>query len=118
VLWGAFNGQVQLKPQGGVNALAWVAGAQYAIGPLTFAASYINYQQQGAAAMINKSQSYNDELAAGITYAVAPGFTAYAEYLYGQTHQGGVSQITGATGTTANNDWHGQSLVIGTRVQW
>ena len=118
VLWGAFNGQVQLKPQGGVNAIAWVAGAQYAIGPLTFAASYINYQQQGAAAMINKSQSYNDELAAGITYAVAPGFTAYAEYLYGQTHQGGVSQITGATGTTANNDWHGQSLVIGTRVQW
>jgi len=118
VLWGAFNGQVQLKPQGGANAVAWVGGAQYAIGPLTMAASYINYQQQGAAAMINKSQSYNDELAAGITYSVAPGLNAYAEYLYGQTHQGGVSQISGATATSANNDWHGQSFIIGTRVQW
>ena len=118
VLWGAFNGQVQLKPQGGANAVAWVGGAQYAVGPLTIAASYINYQSQGAAAMINKSQSYNDELAAGITYSIAPGLNAYAEYLYGQTHQGGVSQISGSTGTSANNDWHGQSFVLGTRVQW
>jgi predicted porin len=118
VLWGAYNGQVGLKPQGGVNAVAWVGGAQYAVGPLTIAASYINYQSQGAAAMINKSQSYNDELAAGITYSIAPGLTAYAEYLYGQTHQGGVSQISGSTGTSANNDWHGQSMIIGTRVQW
>ena len=118
VLWGAFNGQVGLKPQGGVNAVAWVGGAQYAVGPLTIAASYINYQSQGAAAMINKSQSYNDELAAGITYSIAPGLNAYAEYLYGQTHQGGVSQISGSTGTSANNDWHGQSFIVGTRVQW
>jgi len=118
VLWGAFNGQVNLKPQGGANAVAWVGGAQYAIGPLTIAASYINYQSQGAAAMINKSQSYNDEFAAGVTYSIAPGLNAYAEYIYGQTHQGGVSQISGSTGTSANNDWHGQSMVIGTRVQW
>ena len=118
VLWGAYNGQVSLKPQGGANAVAWVGGAQYAIGPLTIAASYINYQQQGAAAMINKSQSFNDELAAGITYSVAPGLNAYVEYVYGQTHQGGVSQITGSTGTSANNDWHGQAMVIGTKVQW
>ena len=60
VLWGAFNGQVGLKPQGGVNAVAWVGGVQYAVGPLTIAATYMNYQSQGAAAMINKSQSYND----------------------------------------------------------
>ena len=118
VLWGAYNGQVGLKPQGGVNAVAWVGGAQYAVGPLTIAASYFNYQSQGAAAMINKSQSYNDGLAAGITYSIAPGLNAYAEYLYGQTHQGGVSQISGATNTSANNDWHGQSFIIGTRVQW
>ena len=118
VLWGAFNGQVNLKPQGGANAVAWVGGAQYAVGPLTLAASWINYQSQGAAAMINKSQSYNNEFAAGATYSIAPGLNAYAEYLYGQTHQGGVSQITGTTGTSANNDWHGQSFIIGTRVQW
>ena len=123
VLWGAFNGQVGLKPQGGVNAVAWVAGAQYAVGPLTISATYMNYQSQGNATMINKSQSYNDGLSAGVSYAVAPGLMAYAEYIYGQTHQGGVNQITGSAGslgvgTSANNDWHGQSFILGTRVQW
>jgi outer membrane protein OmpU len=118
VLWGAYNNQVQLKPQGGVNAVAWVAGAQYAIGPLTFAASYLNFQSQGQAAMINKSQSYFDGVAAGVTYSIAPGLNAYGEYLYGQSHQGGVNQLTGATNTSANNDNHGQSFIIGTRVQW
>ena len=116
VLWGAYNGQVALKPQGGVNAVAWVGGVQYAVGPWTFDASYINYQSQGSAAMINKSQSYNDEFAAGANFAIAPGLTAYAEYLYGQTHQGGVSQITG--GSSTNDNWHGQSFILGTRVSW
>jgi hypothetical protein len=118
VLWGAYNGQVSLKPQGGVNALAWTAGATYAVGPLTLGAAYLNYQSQGAAAMINKSQSYNSGAIASVVYSIAPGLNAYADYLYTQTHQGGVSQITGATGTSANNDWHGQSFIIGTRVQW
>ncbi len=45
VLWGSFNNQVQLKPDGvgSPNAVAWVGGAQYAIGPWTFDASYLNY---------------------------------------------------------------------------
>ena len=126
VLWGAFNGQVQLKPQGGADAVAWTAGAQYAIGPLTLDAVYLNYQSQGSAVMVNRSQSYNSGVGAGVTYSIAPGLNAYAEYLYMQTHQGGVNQITGSTGTqttgapgtSANNDWHGQSFIIGTRVQW
>ena len=118
VLWGAYNGGVGLKPQGGVNAVAWVGGVQYAVGPVTIAATYMNYQSQGNAAMINKSQSYNDGLSAGVSYSIAPGLNAYAEYIYGQAHQGGVNLVSGGTNTSEHNDWHGQSFIIGTRVQW
>jgi predicted porin len=117
VLWGAYNGQVGLKPEGGVNAVAWVVGAQYAWGPMTFAASYLNYQYQGSAAAVDISQRYDDGFAAGFNYAVAPGLTAYIEYLYGQSHQGGVNLYTGGL-STAHNNTHNQSLIIGTRVQW
>ena len=118
MLWGAYNGQVALKPQGGVNAVAWTAGAQYAVGPVTLAVAYLDYQSQGAAAMINKSQSYNRGLVAGATYSIAPGLNAYCRVSVCQTHQGGVNQITGATGISSNNDWHGQWFIIGSRVQW
>jgi predicted porin len=120
VLWGSFNNQVQLKPDGvgSPNAVAWVGGAQYAIGPWTFDASYYNYQYQGA--LIggkNLSQRYDDAFAAGIQYAVAPGMTGYAEYLYGQAHQGGVNLFTAGASALLNNT-HTQGLIIGTRVQW
>jgi hypothetical protein len=50
-------------------------------------------------------------------YAVAPGLVAYAEYLYGQVHQGGINLL--GIGTTAeHNDVHSQSFIIGTRIQW
>jgi hypothetical protein len=117
VLWGAFNGQVALKPQGGKNAIAWVAGAQYVYGPFTIAASYLNYQLQGSVDAVGISQQYQDGLAAGVTWAIAPGLSAYAEYLYGQSHQGDVNLYTNALSPFYNN-LHNQSFIIGTRVQW
>jgi hypothetical protein len=117
VLWGAYNNQVQLKPKGAPNAVAWVVGAQYVYGPFTIAASYYNYQYQGAAAALNISQRYDDAAAAGVTWAIAPGLSAYAEYLYGQSHQGGVNLYTGDLSSFYNNT-HNQSFIIGTRVQW
>ena len=121
VLWGAFNNQVQLKPEGAPNAVAWVGGALYAVGPITLAASYYNYQFQGSTATLingkSLSQRYDDAFAAGITYSIAPGLTGYAEYLYSQSHQGGVNLL--GVGTSAeHNDVHVQSFILGTRVQW
>jgi hypothetical protein len=117
VLWGNYDGQVALQPKGGVSAIAWLVGAQYVNGPLGLGASYYNYQSQGSAAMVGQSQRYDDGLAAGVNYVIAPGLVAYAEYLYGQVHQGGVNLL--GVGTTAeHNDVHSQSFIIGTRVQW
>jgi predicted porin len=118
VLAGNLNGQVALQPQGGVHAIGWLAGVQYATGPITLAASYYNYQEQGSTAMVGISQRYDDALAAGITYAVAPGLNAYAEYLYGQVHQGDVNVVTGTNFSAAGNNAHQQALILGTRVQW
>jgi opacity protein-like surface antigen len=67
--------------------------------------------------MVGQSQRYDDAFAAGVNYAVAPGLVAYAEYLYGQVHQGGVN-LLGAGTTTEHNDVHSQSFIIGTRLQW
>ena len=88
----------EINPQCCVGRLQWpgaaqaVASAQYVIGRLTLATSCINYQQPARSA-------------------------CYLEYVYGQTHQVGVNQITGATGISSSIEWHGQSLIIGTRMQ-
>lgn len=116
-LFGDYNGQVGLQPKGGASAVAWIAGAQYATGPLTMGVSYFNYQSQGAVAMVGKSQRYDDGLAAGLTYSVAPGMVAYVSYLYGQVHQGGYNIATGTPGT-AYNDLHSQVFSLGARVFW
>ena len=99
------------------GAIAWLVGAQYVLGPLALGVSYYNYQSQGSAAMVGKSQRYDDGFVAGINYVVAPGLTGYAEYLYGQVHQGGVNLL--GVGTAAeHNDVHSQALILGTRLQW
>ena len=100
-----------------MHAVAWLAGAQYAIGPLGLGVSYFNYQSQGSASMVGHSQRYDDGFATGVNYAVAPGLVAYAEYLYGQVHQGGVN-LVGVGSSAEYNDVHSQSFILGTRVQW
>jgi len=118
VLWGAYNNQVQLAPKGGVNAVAWLGGVAYVNGPWQGYASYYNYQYQGAGPGPGIGQRYDDAAFVGAQYAIAPGLNAYAEYLYGQSHQGGVNLLNGGTDTGVNNNVHIQSFIIGTRVQW
>jgi predicted porin len=117
VIFGQLNGQVGLKPQGAPNAVAFIAGMQYANGPLTVGASWFNYQSQGAVALTGLSQRYDEGLDIGGTYAIAPGLLAYVGYSYGQRHQGGVDFISGAVGPL-NNTVHVQNFLIGTRVAW
>jgi len=117
VLWGAFNGSVQPKPQGGANALAWVAGLQYATGPIVVGASWFNFQSQGAVSRVGLSQRNENGLAVGATYTPAPGLDIYLSYLYGERTQGGYNFIT-ATPGAANNAVHAQAFSLGGRVRW
>jgi predicted porin len=114
---GDYDGTIALQPKGGKSAVAWLVGAQYANGPITIGASYYNYQSQGSAALVGKSQRYDDGLAAGLTYKLAPGLLVYVSYLYGQVHQGGYDFATASVGS-AYNDVHSQVFSLGTRVAW
>jgi Gram-negative porin len=126
VLFGNYNSQVALQPKGGVGAVAWLGGVSYQNGPFQAYGSYYNFQYQGACpapSCAGVGQRYDDAFWIGTQYAIAPGLNAYAEYAYGESHQGGVNLLTGAAGPTAlnsgsNNNVHTQSLIIGTRVQW
>jgi len=128
VQWGDYNNQVQLKPKGGNSrpAVAWTLGAQYTNGPFYVAAAYLNYQYTGAWSPGTTAtgttsvigQRYDEGVAFGAGYALAPGLQMYIEYLYSQSHQGNVNLLAGTAGSTLNNDVHVQSLIIGSRVQW
>ena len=126
-IFGDFNGQVGLQPKGGKSAIAYVVGASYTTGPITVGASWFNYQSQGSAALIGQTQRYDEGFAASAVYALAPGINAYAEYLWGQVHQGGWDFVNNETNAAAikagitnsgSNTASTQAFLIGTKVSW
>jgi predicted porin len=114
---GQFNGVLALQPKGGVNANAWLVGAQYATGPLTVGASYYVYQSQGSPLTVGIAQRVERGLAIGGNYTLAPGLVMYLSYLYGTRHQGDFNFATGTTGA-AFNDVKTQLIGLGTVVKW
>jgi hypothetical protein len=131
---GAFNMAdgftFQLEPDGGTNALGWMAGAQYALGPVVFGASFYRFTQTGdlpggidagSGATINggltTGQQQNNGVAAGLTYTLVPGVNLFADYLYGTRQQGGYDFATGNAGDDHNNV-QSQLFGLGTQIQW
>jgi hypothetical protein len=114
---GSYNGQGALKPAGGVNANVWLAGMQYAAGPLTIGGAFYNYQSQGSPALVNISQRSENGLALGMTYGIAPGFALWVSYLYGTRHQGDFDFQTGSVGTAFNNV-KSQAFGLGPVIRW
>ena len=51
------------------------------------------------------------------SFTIAPGFTAFAEYIWNDQTQGARNFVTGAIGTAAgsnlNNNIHGQGFLVG-----
>lgn len=117
VLLGDYNGQVSLEPNGGKSAIAYVVGAQYATGPITLGVSWFNFQSTGSTSTSFHTQRYDEGAAASAVYALAPGINAYAEFLWGQAHQGGIN-LLGGQDTTQYNTVSSQAFMIGTKVSW
>jgi hypothetical protein len=117
VTGGETNGQGALQPKGGAHAIAWLAGLQYAAGPLTIGGSFYNFQSQGAPALVNVSQRNENGLAFGLTFNVAPGIAIWASYVYGTRHQGDYDFQTSAVGGAYNNV-KSQAFGIGPVVRW
>jgi hypothetical protein len=128
---GALNGQLQMRPTGGVSENAVVAGLTYNNGPLTAAVQVGLVESQGAQQLTKVSQRHEFEIAVGGNYNLAPGLYLVAEYQYEQRHQGGFDFLTGALGAGASGatgtpawkagktqDVHGQAIMFSTVVNW
>ncbi len=124
--YGNFNGQWSLAPQGTSAAVAWTAGASYAIGPVIVGASYFDYWSAGARTAVSApgiGNRHDFGAAAGATYQLTQGVYFYLSGLYGGKHEGGVDLLSGATGTAAspvktNNNTRAYGGSIGTLFKW
>ncbi len=135
VVYGDFN-QVsgytfQLEPDGGQAAVGWLAGAQYTQGPLTFGASYFQFNTTGdlpggidagsgatiTSAGLTTGQQMNAGFAAGATYTLVPGVDLFLDYDWGWRHQGGFDFATNDAGT-AYNTVQSQLFGVGTQIKW
>jgi hypothetical protein len=127
--YGAFNmadgDTFQLEPDGGSNAIGWLAGADYTAGPFIVGASFFRFNQTGdipgsgavTTTGLSTGQQQNDGVAAGATYTLVPGVSLFADYLYGFRQQGGYDFATGAAGPD-NNYVQSQLFGVGTQIQW
>jgi hypothetical protein len=121
VLTGAINGQVGLKPDGGRDMMAYLAGAQYTLGPLTVGASYLNILSAGALNATGTGPLPTPRREGGInvggTYIIAPGLLGWLTATYGQRYQAGYNFNTGVDGPDGNAVKF-SVIALGGMVRW
>ncbi len=105
VMHGAFNGVLGLKPKGAPDGTGVTGGVKYSFGPFGVGGVYSQLDDQGSYTQTGISQSHAWVAYLAATYSAAPGLTFYADYGYGQTHQG-------------SSDGRTQGFLVGTKVTW
>jgi predicted porin len=116
--FGNMNGTYEPTPDGGKDAVGFLAGAVYDIGQLSVGGSYFLYDDQGNySSPKTEGQEQNIGVAAGATYILTPGVKLFASYLYGTRHQGGYDYLSGKA-DSANNSTQAQVFAIGTWLYW
>jgi len=128
---GALNGQLAMRPTGGVSEKAAVTGLTYNNGPITLGVQAAMVESQGSNSLTGVSQRHEWEVAFGGNYNVAPGLYLVGEYMYTSRHQGGFDFFTGANGTGSSGtagtaswkagktvDAKGQAILFSTVVNW
>ena len=122
VVGGQMNGQLGLQPKGGAPLVGFLLGAKYVAGPLTVGVVGEEYWEQGNVNLSGISQLRARAIDFAGSYTVAPGFTVFAEYLWGDQYQGARNFVTGAIGSAAGagafNNIKGQGFLIGNVVNF
>jgi len=130
-LGGAVNGQLIMRPTGGIAQNELLFGLSWRNGPFVIGTQIEFMNSQGAAQLTGVSQRREFALSVGGNWAIAPGLNLYAEYQYEYRHQGGFNFVTNALGTGASGtpgtgtwkagstvDGRGQAILLGTSVSW
>jgi Gram-negative porin len=122
VVGGQMNGQLGLQPKGGAPLVGFLLGAKYVAGPLTVGVVGEEYWEQGNVNLSGISQLRARTIDFAGSYTVAPGFTVFAEYLWGDQYQGARNFVTGAIGSAAGagafNNIKGQGFLVGNVVNF
>jgi hypothetical protein len=113
---GALNGQLAMRPSGGVGERGLVTGILYNNGPLTLGAEVAGVNSQGATGLTGISQRREYGIAFGGNYALAPGLFLVGEYQYQHRHQGDFDFATNTIGRTG--DSRAQGFLFSTVVNW
>ena len=123
------------QPKGDRDALAYIIGADYVLGPYVIGASYFNSQTAGAAvpglvetvAPTAVSAGYKTTvgrtlseygLAVGGNYVVSPNFSVFAQYLYGHRHQLGNPVLLGTAYNGNRGNTQVQAIGFGATLKW
>jgi hypothetical protein len=126
VIGGRSNGTFSPEATNGKDSLAWLVGSSYAIGPVIVGASYYHLvaagHEAGPSAIFNRPLDV-DGIAAGGTYALAPGMNVYLAYLYGEQHEKGTDLLTGVSSSAAgfvytHNNTVAQGAAVGLAFKW
>ena len=125
--FGRFNEAMgTLVPKGLRDTQAFIAGASYTVGPVIVGAHYLNILSPGdtSNAYFGRNR-YEQGVAAGATYSLAPGLSLFASYVFSERKQSGYNFITGqgvsaATpgGNRFSNKVTGQVFAVGTGWSW
>ncbi len=97
------------------DLLTWQVGLSYTTGPYTVGAAYSQNLYEGSQAVASNAR--DQSLGIGASYTVAPGFSLFAEYLYGRRKEAGVDLTTGTAGNR-NNAGDASVFAIGTSFNW
>ena len=125
--FGRFNETMgTLVPKGLRDTQTFIAGASYTVGPVIVGAHYLNIVSPGDVgnAYFGRNR-YEQGVAAGATYSLAPGLSLFASYVFSERKQSGYNFITGqgvsaATpgGNQFSNKVNGQVFAVGTGFSW
>lgn len=128
MMYGRFNGQGGLQPNGGVMSWAPVVGASYTVGSNIIGFHFFSYANPGNWTQANAQfgvghTRLEQGLAIGDTFTVAPGAYLMLSYLYGTRHQTGVDLLSGVNSSSGhfvatNNNTRSQGLWAGTMFRW
>ena len=129
----AGGGYGGLLAAGQSNSQALIVGASYTIGPVIFGAHYLRSFSEGdqqtatnatifgvpiPTTAVHGGQRYEEGVAAGATYSLAPGIALYASGVWQERRQNGFNFLTGASNNALNNKVSGSVLALGTSFAW
>lgn len=118
---GSLTDKYGFKKKGTRNALGYIVGGAYTVGPYVVGASFFDQQESngvvGAAGKGIEGHTLSEYgIAAGANYIVAKPLSLFVQYLYGSVH-GAVATPTGG-GLYPHGNGHVQAIALGATFKW